>query len=140
MTSYSLEELTVISGATMRLLGELRPDLADAAYHWDHHHPDPEEGNNEPCVEIHFDWSRTLGEEWEFGPESCNRDLWIYLTPKRWELVHVHGSNVDDLDILLPTSAEPRSVCEKLIDVLTARIPIPENLPQPHHLPPVAPV
>jgi hypothetical protein len=139
MTSYALDDLVAISGATMRLLGELRPDLVDSAYHWDHHYPNPEEGNNEPCVEIHFDWSEALGEEWEFGPESSSRDLWIYLTPKRWELVHVHGAKQDDLDILLPTSAEPRTVCEKLIDVLTVKIPIPENLPQPHHLQPVAP-
>ncbi|MFD4751909.1 hypothetical protein [Streptomyces sp. NPDC058426] len=131
---YTIEELLGIESATLEAMKELNPKVRNAVNHIDYHHEDAAEGIPEPTVEIHFNWSAVLEEEWEDGPDGDPRELWVYLTPKRWELAHILGDGNEDLPIILPSSTDPRQAAETLVRVLTAEIPIPAHLPQPHQI------
>lgn len=131
---YAIQDLLGIEKTTLEAIKELNLKAYDAIAYIDYYHEDPEEGIPESSVEIHFNWSAVLEEDWEEGPDGDPRELWVYLTPKRWKLAHILGDGNEDLPILLSSNADPRQVAETLVKVLTAEIPIPAHLPQPRQI------
>ncbi|MFC9464064.1 hypothetical protein [Streptomyces coelicoflavus] len=131
----AFEELRGVQMATLDALREVNTKAYGAIVHMDYHEVDQEEGIVDPSFEIHFNWSAVLDEDWEKGPADSPRELWAYLTPKRWELNHILGDSSEYLPILLPTNTDPRQVAETLVKILTAEIPVPAHLPQPHQIP-----